>query len=318
MQVYQALLESELPDQDAAHNYLKQYFPEQIRARYGKYIKEHPLKREIVATMITNKVVDLAGCAFCNALVRQTGTSIVRGITAYLVFDEVIGGDEIREQIMAADNRMSTGRQYNLLIALEKALAGLCRQVIEQDLPLRFDSRCVNNYRQRLSIFKTHLQELLPADEWQVCVDVAEGLAQEGFPATMAIDMASFRYLAGFVPAVHIAEATGADLLVVTTAMGDMRLRLKISQVMESLKEFTSHDRWDRLALASLRSSFIKQAVGLTRNVVAAGEDAGSFLGRKKQRLDYYLDLLDALRTSPPTTTSPYMVLLRALEALAD
>jgi glutamate dehydrogenase len=318
MQVYQTLLESDLPDQDAAKSYLKGYFPEQIRSRYNKQIKGHPLKREVIATMITNKVVDLAGCAFTNTLVRQAGATIVQAVAAYLVFDDVLEGDAIRQKIMAADNTMSSARQYDLLLALEKALAGLCRQVIEQDLPLRFDRDCVKNYRQRLATFRTHLEELLPADEWQLCKDAAAILVDEGFPQEMAIQMASFRYLAGFVPAVYIAEATGANLLAVTTAMGDMRQRLRISQVMESLNEYTPHDRWDRLALSSLRSAFIRQAVNLTQHVVAEEEDAGKYLAKKRQRLDYYISLLDTLRASPPTTTSPYMVLLRALEAMDD
>ena len=58
----------------------------------------------------------------------------------------------------------------------------------------------------------------------KLCKDAADALTGEGFPAAMALEMSSFRYLAGFLPAVYIAETTGVDLLVVTTAMGTMRL----------------------------------------------------------------------------------------------
>ena len=318
MQLYQALLESDLPDQESAQTYLEQYFPEKLLKRYKAQVKEHPLKREIIATMITNRVVDQAGCAFLNTLVRQAGATLIKGVTAYLVFDEVLDGSAIRKQVTAADNKMTAERQYELLIDLEKALAGLCRQVVEQGLPMRLDKLCVRNYRQRLTTFRTHLEDLLPAAEWLICKDVADSLAGEGFPKEMAIEMASFRYLVGFLPAVYIAEATGADLLAVTTAMGEMRLRLKISQVMESLNEYTSHDRWDRMALSGLRSAFIKQAVNLTRVVVAEGKGAGSYLAGRRQRLDYYLGLVETIRATSPTSISPYVVLLRALESFED
>ena len=72
------------------------------------------------------------------------------------------------------------------------------------------------------------------------------------------------------------------------------------------------------MALTSLRSAFIKQAVKLTRSVVAEGKGAGSFLADKRQRFDYYLGLVETLRAAPPISTSPYMVLLRALEAVED
>ncbi len=318
MQIFQALMESDLPDRDAAQGFLKRYFPEATRSRYNAQITQHPLKREIIATMITNRIVDQAGCTFVNTLVRQAGATLVQGVSAYLVFDEVLGGDAIRGLIKASDNKLAAARQYELLLALEKAIAGLCRQVVEQDLPMRLDKDCVKNYRQRLATFRAHLEDLLPADEWKVCQDAAEGLVAEGFPAELAIEVASFRYLAGFLPAVYIAEATGAELLAVTTAMAEMRRKLNISQVMESLNQYSPHDRWDRMALSSLRSAFIRQAVKLTRNVVAEGAEPGKYLSKKRQRLDYYLGLLDTLRASPPVTTSPYMVLLRALEAIED
>ncbi|MBW2689990.1 MAG: NAD-glutamate dehydrogenase, partial [Deltaproteobacteria bacterium] len=318
MQLFQTLLESSIPDQEAGQVFLKRYFPEKINKRYSAQIKNHPLKREITATMITNRVVDNAGCAFLNTLVRQAGATIIQGVTAYLVFDEVLDGEAIRKKIMAADNIMSSARQYELLLSLETALAGLCRQVIEQGLPMGLDKECIKSYRQRLATFRTHLGELLPKAEWQLGKDAAAALVKEGFSKDMAFEMASFRYLVGFLPAVYIAEATGAKLLEVTTAMGQVRQRLRISDVMASLNDYMPHDRWDRMALTSLRSAFIKQAVKLTRLVVAEGGCTSGFLANKRQRLDYYLGMVETLRATPPTSTSPYMVLLRALEAVED
>ncbi len=318
MQLYQALLESDLPDQEAAQNFLKQYFPEKIRKRHSRHIKDHPLRREIIATMIINRLVDQAGCTFVNTLIRQAGETIVGSVASYLVFDEVLDGAAIRKQVMSSDNKMPAARQYELLLSLEKALEGLCRQVAEQGLAMRLEEDCVKIYRQRLKTFRLHLKELLPNDEWQICKDAASILVDEGFSQEMAIEMASFRYLVGFLPVVHIAESTGADLLVVTSAMAEMRLRLNISEVMACLDGYVPHDRWDRMALASLRSAFIKQVVKLTRAVVTEGQGTSAFLAAKRQRLDYFLGLVQTLRASPPTSISPYVVLLRALEAVED
>jgi glutamate dehydrogenase len=318
MHVYQTLLESDLPDQESTQIFLKQYFPVKTQKRYSAQIKNHPLRREIIATMITNRIVDQAGCAFLNTLVQQSGATMLEGIAAYLVFDEVLNGDAIREQVASVDNKISSERQYELLEGLERALAGLSRQVFEQALPMRLDKACVKDYRHRLNIFRTHLAELLPDTEWQICKEAGKDIVKEGFPEEMALEMASFRYLAGFIPAVYIVEATGADLLEVTAAVGEMRLRLKISQVMESLNDYTPHDRWDRAALVSLRGTFIKQAIKLTKNVVAEGKGVHAFLSSRRQRIDSYLSLVEILRASPPTTTSFYVVLLRALEAVED
>jgi hypothetical protein len=72
------------------------------------------------------------------------------------------------------------------------------------------------------------------------------------------------------------------------------------------------------MALASLRSAFVKQVVKLTGIVVAEGRGTSAFLAAKRQRLDYFLSLVETLRASPPGSISPYVVLLRALEAVED
>ncbi len=316
MHLYQTLLESDLVDQESTQVFLKQYFPEKTRKRYNAQIENHPLRREIIATMITNQIVDQAGCAFLNTLVQQSGATLIEGVAAYLVFDEVLDGYSIRQKIASVDNIIPSSRQYTLLQGLERALAGLCRQVFEQSLPMQLSRDCIKDYRLRLNTFRKHLGELLPDTEWQLCKDAAKGLVAEGFPDEMALEMASFRYLAGFLPAVYIVEETGVDLLEVTTAVGEMRLRLKLSQIMESLNEYTPHDRWDRVALVSLQGAFIKQAIKLTKSVVAEGQGTNAFLSKRRQKLDYYLNLVETLRTSPPTTTSLYVVMLRALEAV--
>jgi glutamate dehydrogenase len=316
MNLYQKLLESDLPERDAARSFLLDYFPEKIRKRYRARIDQHPLRREIVATMITNRLIDQAGCAFLHSLVRQAGTTLLNGVEAYLLFDEVLGGAAIRAQVALLDNRMPTASQYDLLLGFEKALAGLCRQAIEQDLSICLESDCINGYRQRLATFRKHIAELLPHEEWQLCSAAATELEAAGMPEEMAAELASLRYLVGFLPAVSIVEATGAELLDVTTAMGEVRRQLQISQVMLSLDDYVAHDRWDKMALDSLRSAFIRQAVELTRRVVAEGVESSAFLASRRQRLDYYLGLLDAIRTTPSSSTSPYVVLLRALEAI--
>jgi glutamate dehydrogenase len=316
MHLYQALLESDLPDQESVQSLLQDYFPLQLQKRYRQQLLEHPLQREIVATMITNQVVDQAGCAFINSLMRQAGSSAEQTTAAYLVFDRVLNGDEIRAQVFSADNCQSTEQLYSLLNDFEKTLAELCNQALDQNLPVSLDQSCVREYADRLTTFLAHLDKLLPVDEWQLCKETADRLAVEGFPENLALQMASLRYIAGFLPAVYIANETGSDLIAVTGIMSDLRQRLKVPVVIDSLNDYLAHDRWDRMAQNSLRSSYVSQVVRLTHQVVTEGVSVSSYLAAKRQRYDYYHTLVEALQSQSPTSMSPYMVLLRALEAL--
>jgi len=174
----------------------------------------------------------------------------------------------------------------------------------------------VRDYRLRLEGFRGQLEALLPAPEWLRCQEVARQFEADGLTALQALQIASCRYMVGFLPAVHIAAATGAELGAVTTAMSSMRLAMKLPSVMQLLDDYQPHDRWDRLARSGLRSSLVRQAVRLTQAVVAERTTTAAYLAGRRQRSDYYLGLVDALQAKPASSISPFMVLLRALEAL--
>lgn len=318
MHLYQTLLESALPDAEAARSFFQAYFPEPLRKRHRQHLDSHPLRREIIATVITNRVVNQAGCAFLNGLSRQSGASLIEGVSAYLVFDAVLDGAAVREALFATDNVVPAARQSRLLLALEDALAGLCRQTMELELPISLGDDCIATYRKHLQSFRKNLKEILPAAEWQESRDAVRTLTGEGLSETQAENLSGLRSLQGFLPTVHIAEETGAELLTVARIMGEVRLTLRISRVVEGIDEVVAHDRWDRMALSGLRSAFIRQTVHLTNTVVASGKSSAEFFVARRARLDYYLALHDSLALGAASGVSPYTVLLRALEGIRE
>ncbi|MBW2451423.1 MAG: NAD-glutamate dehydrogenase, partial [Deltaproteobacteria bacterium] len=318
MHIYQAMLESDLPDCESAERFLFGYFPGLICQRYKKYLENHPLRREIIATMITNRVVDQAGCSMFHNFERQTGASLSQGIAAYLVFDEIVQGDLFRKRIAEVNNQMASERQYELLLLLEATLSGLCQQVFEQKLPMAFDQDCIEDYRDRLQTFRIRLKDLLPKEEWQACSEDASVMIDEGFSEDHAQLLSASRFLPGFLPAVHIAETAGLDLFAVTEVMGALRQRLHLRMVIDSLDSFVAHDRWDRQAQVGLSSSFVRQFVSLSKSIITSGATVSNYLSERRQKVEIYLSMIETLRASPPNNISPYVVLLRALEALVD
>src|SRR3989337_671420 len=60
MQTYDELLGSDIPEDPTIATALERYFPRPLRERYARHIQEHPLRREIIATHVTNSMVNRA------------------------------------------------------------------------------------------------------------------------------------------------------------------------------------------------------------------------------------------------------------------
>ena len=67
------LVESDVPDDPYLHEDLVGYFPVEVRGDLGGAIDDHPLRREIVATVVANAVVNRAGITFLSRLNDETG-----------------------------------------------------------------------------------------------------------------------------------------------------------------------------------------------------------------------------------------------------
>ena len=85
------LLASDVPEDPFLGRELEQYFPEVLRTRYADQIREHPLRREIIATRVTNSVVDRAGTTFIFRLAEETGMAAPDVARAHTAAREIFG-----------------------------------------------------------------------------------------------------------------------------------------------------------------------------------------------------------------------------------
>jgi glutamate dehydrogenase len=63
--LYDELLASRLPDDAWVETALSRYFPKALRERYAAYMSRHPLKREIIATHVTNSMLNMSAARSC-------------------------------------------------------------------------------------------------------------------------------------------------------------------------------------------------------------------------------------------------------------
>jgi len=316
MHLFDAMLKTDLPERDAAQPILKNYFPEQISTRYGRHVDQHPLRREIIATMVTNYVVDHAGCSFLNRLTRQTGATMEQGVKAYLVFDQVLGVGASRSRLFAADNKLSSERQYEILLELEGALAGMCAQAVELNLPIELEPDCVTFYQQKYAQHCDHLKDLLSPEDWQFCKQSAKSLRSEGFDRESSERLANLPHLGNFLPAVQIAAETESELLHVIDVLNSLQGTLQVPYLLEILDQVTTRDRWQRLAQTSLRGALRQQVVILARAMIANQQTPAAYFADRRRRFDYYREMLNGIRSAASPGISAFTVLLHAMEGL--
>ncbi|HJY51632.1 MAG TPA: NAD-glutamate dehydrogenase domain-containing protein, partial [Stellaceae bacterium] len=129
MTLYEALLASALPDAPELADQLRSYFPAAVRHRLAPQITTHPLHREIIATVVTNEIVNRARITFVHDMRARTGRSAPEVAQAYTIVRDVFELRQLWTEIEALDNKVAAQIQIEMLLEIadlvERAAAWL-------------------------------------------------------------------------------------------------------------------------------------------------------------------------------------------------
>ena len=115
MDLYQKMLNTEFPDEKYLDIEIDHYFPALITRSYRKQAHKHRLRREIIATQVTNDLVGNMGTDFHLRLGELTGASTHAICSAYVAAREILDNGELNKQIQMLDNRVKANVQMECL-----------------------------------------------------------------------------------------------------------------------------------------------------------------------------------------------------------
>jgi len=148
------LLESELINELESTQYLFKYFPKPLISIYEHEILEHPLRKEIIATVMADTVINLQGITFIHNFESLGNKRFEMKIRSYLLSNQLFGANTIRHKIFREDYKMELKMQYQLLDTLERTLSFSTRWMIRYLDAEKLDANHILGY-------KEHLFELL-------------------------------------------------------------------------------------------------------------------------------------------------------------
>ncbi len=161
------LVRTELIDEPFALQYLYKYFPKSFVGAYEHEINHHPLRREIMATMIADIVVNQQGCTFIADYKRLDEERFLIKVKSYLIGNQLFGANDIRHEIYRHDYEMAVKRQYVLLNEIEHTLNFSTRWMVKYLNDYQIDAAHFLDYRTELfellgRISDETFEEILP------------------------------------------------------------------------------------------------------------------------------------------------------------
>ncbi len=317
MFLFKALLDSELPNNQAISQLLFDYFPQQVIDRYPDSLPHHPLAKEITATILTNRVIDQAGSTFPQTISRMTGSSQVAVANAYLIFDNLLGGQDLRQAVYDLDNKISAEQQYKLLLKLENLLSFFCSYALSNNMEIPSSQEDLERISQQLKEYTGLLPTVLPAAAWQECDQIKQQLQDEGLAEEVASMYAVLDRLTDFLPLICMIDSSGQNLGQLAQIKVLVDEKINSASIYKLLENVSVLDSWDRRARESLVSSLHAVNIKIIQQVALESVDnPREFFSKRRQKMRSFEGLRQALISDVPRNFHPFTVLLRSLESL--
>ncbi|MER6665610.1 NAD-glutamate dehydrogenase [Amycolatopsis japonica] len=255
------LLASELPDSEVFSRRLPEYFPKPLRERFGDAIFQHPLKREIITTMVANEVVDGAGISYVFRLMEEMNATATDAVRAYAVVTHVYDLPSLWAQIDALDNVVPTEVADEMMLETRRLLDRAARWFLTNRPQPLAPLAEINRFGRVVGELAPRAHELLRGVECASVDANTERLIEKGVPAELAGRVALLLHTYGLLDVTDVAELAeqqaGIDAVHTPTETAGLYYALSdhlgIDKMLTSISGLERGNRWHALARLALR-----------------------------------------------------------------
>jgi glutamate dehydrogenase len=249
LSLYAELLESTVPDDAYLGRDLLRYFPPAIAQRFPDAIAQHRLRREIVATQLTNSMINRGGATLIVRIADQTGASATAIAAAFAAVRGSYDMIALNTEIDALDNRVSGKLQLGLYQEVQDLLLDRLVWFLRNvDLGRGLEA-IVAHYREGVAAVAAALETALPQAAAAARATRAADLAKAGVPETLARTIATLPVLACAPDIVMVADRTGQNVAAVAAIYFAAEAFFRLDQIVGAARGIVVADYFDRLAL---------------------------------------------------------------------
>ncbi len=321
--LYDELLASDLPDDPKLEEDLLQYFPTPLRSKYLGDICRHRLRREIIATRVTNSMINRVGGTFISEYMEKTGKSAPEIARAYTIAREVFGLREIWDAIEKLDNRVPTETQTAMILDTNHLIQWVTLWFLRNGKPGLDVGKHVKEFQGGIARLAHSLPDVLPGHYMTDVKKRAQPYISQGVPEALALRVANLVNLYSGCDIVRLANKRRLPVGDVARTYFAIGTRFRLGRLRASADKIGADSHWQKLAVAALVEEIYGHQLTLARQVIdIGGKDTDkaikSWLKKHDGAVEPTEQLLSELWATEINDLSMIAVASRSLRAMTD
>lgn len=295
-------------------------FPACLSEHYREAMEHHGLRREIIATQVSNAIVNEMGVTFVYRLQDETGATIPALVRAFAVARQVFDLPGLWKQVESLDYKIPAQTQLHMMYELSRLVRRASRWFLRHRRAGLNIDEAVAMFSEKAKAIRDNLASLMVGEDLEVYQLLIDQYREQGVEEALAKTVAASRFV---LSALDIIEVTdGFDPLVVARMYYQLGHALNLGWFHEQVNNFPVETHWDALAREAIRDELDAQQRDLCMGVMNTASTAKSldeqieaWLNQHAVLVARWQSTLTDMRMMPSIN---YVVLSVAVRELSD
>jgi len=322
IRLYQQLLVSDVPEDPYLSGELIHYFPKPCQDRFSSHMNGHRLKREIIATQVTNSLVNRMGASFTLRMHEDTGAEPAQVAKAYTIARGIFEAREFWLKIEALDNKANSDLQITALLKMWNLLRQATRWLLNlpgSDLDIQ---EMVDRLAPGMKALKHSIRKSIPVKDIDTLDSQIQQFVDGAFPRSLATRTVMLDYEFPALEIVEIAAQREMDVKPVEKVFSSLGDSLNLRWLMRQVESLEVMGQWHAQARANLRDELFTQHHRLVEKILhAAGNErdpVATWIDRNRNYVQRSIDMMHDMRNSSEMDYATISVAIRSLAQLVN
>ncbi|HEC15719.1 MAG TPA: NAD-glutamate dehydrogenase [Sedimenticola sp.] len=323
IKLFEDLRDSDISDDDYFTRELIDYFPGAMREGFTDRMQNHPLRREIIATQITNGLVNRMGSTFILRMQDETGENAAEIARAYTAAREIFQAPRLWHAVEELNGQIAAETQIAMLIEIrrlqDRATIWLLRN---RRSPLDITAT-VNQFIQKVDTVITRIPRLLKDSSREAYKLAIRRYNRAGAPKDLAQRIAILEAAYPALDLVEIAAEMDIPVEEVTDVYFKLGFALNLFWLRDRVEELPRDNYWQRKARMALRydlyvelRTLSKELLTQARHIRGSGPKVTHWLEQNSVAVNHCRSLLAEIRSNSSYDLAMLSVAIRDIRSL--
>ncbi len=262
------LLNSSALVEECYNHLLLEYFPAMLRKHYGDEILQHPLRKEIIATRLSNMISNNIGIGFGYRIREETGASLDNVAKAYVVCTEIFELNDTWRALEKLDNVVQEANRYEVF----REVSGLLERSISwllRNKSANFDvSYLIERYQADIKILKKVISSVIIGQSRKHYKASRKQFLKFKLPASLAQELADKTTLASAFDIIEIKSKLNSSVKNIARLFYAMSERLQLHWIRDAISQTVVRNHWNHLAIVNMRNDLHANQRNLTELIL--------------------------------------------------